>query len=138
MIQIRKGIYETNSSSSNVFAIPKDDIELHIPKSIDLDKWYPEDTIEYRICLLYSYLRNVEEQVLFEKYLEDKGVTIVSHNECLPTFPADYLFNNEKQLDKFLFGDGVIETYRREEGNPTKMRRQVLDIENYDIIRMDE
>ena len=68
MIEARLSFFETNSSSSHTFIIPKDSIPLRIPKSIDLHKTYSEDTVEYRIVTLYDSLEfKGDEQELLVK-----------------------------------------------------------------------
>lgn len=135
MLNIRKGLFETNSSSVHVLVIPKDQA-IHIPKSVRLsfNDYGWSEGIEYD-TLNYLYQACVDkgksELNKFFAYLKRKGVEeiyapelqwesnrwgtyatnnegYVDHADCIP---LDYLFSNESLLDRFLFGDdSFVET----------------------------
>lgn len=136
MIEARLSFFETNSSSSHTFIIPKDSIPLRIPKSINLRKTYSEDTVEYRIVTLYDSLEyKGNEQELLIKYLINKGCEVEGWSDDLE-LPASDTFRNEQELDKFLFGDGVIETYGYNEGDYTTREKYVDNKDDYDEIKL--
>ena len=136
MITIRNGCFETNSSSVHTFAIPNDSIPLNIPKVIDLNKRYSEDEPEYRIQMLFdSYLFDPQEIRKLVDYLITKGITVIGLAED-DEMPSQDIFKNTEQLDKFLFGEGVIETYSYSEGDRKPIEKPDPDSENYDFIHL--
>ncbi|MEE3344022.1 MAG: hypothetical protein VZS44_08030 [Bacilli bacterium] len=135
MIQIRQSMFETNSSSSHTFMIPKNSIPLRIPSSINLRKQnYPEDSIENRICLIYNYAEYYGDGDNFIKYLQSKGVEVEEMDDRIE-LPCSHIFKNEAQLDKFLFGEDVTETVKTFEGGfPNKYNNVNGNPEDYDEI----
>lgn len=135
MLNIRYGLFETNSSSVHVLVIPKDQA-VRIPKSVHLagDEYGWAEGIEYD-TLNYFYQACVDsgksELNKFFAYLKNKGIeeihapelewetgrygTYATNNpgyiDHVEGLPLDYLFSNESLLDRFLFGeDSFVET----------------------------
>lgn len=122
MIEIRQGIFETNSSSIHCLVIPKD-CELVIPKKVYLEGgeygWefrVEDDTINY---MYQACLDAGEEEVSrFILYLMDKGIEVNYHGYDQKKFindgyidhgyeiPLEHLFKSKRLLDRFLFGQG--------------------------------
>lgn len=138
MKQIRKGIFETNSSSTHCITVKKQIDETRFCNKIvfkgDCYGWGYKilDTIEEKASYLYSALLSYYEG--HEKELSDYKNYIyntlakndidcsfvpdgiydwmnfyVDHCECLTEF-LEYIKNNEKHLMYYLFGDGVVIT----------------------------
>ena len=121
MIQIRQGLFETNSSSVHVLVIPKD-TEIIIPQIVYLrggeygwssDEEYDTMSYFYEACLA----RGQEEVNKLVSYLKRKGVEEVhcarsnGYIDHSNEVPLDTLFRNENLLDRFLFGRGsFVET----------------------------
>jgi len=133
MIQIRKGCFETNSSSVHALVIP-DDQTISIPTKVTLyGGEYGWENEEYGDTLNYFYQACVdqgrEEVNRFFNYLKSKGVEEIHAPELHWTkskyydgeyaenndgwvdhsgeIPFDELFANEHLLDSFLFGSGA-------------------------------
>ena len=122
MITVRKGIFETNSSSVHVLVIPKD-TDISIPSRVYLEGgeygWQHEkvfDTINY---MYQACLDAGEEEVSrFILYLMDKGIDVDYHGYDQKKFindgfidhgyeiPLEHLFKSKRLLDRFLFGTG--------------------------------
>lgn len=124
MINIRKNLFETNSSSVHALVIPKDQ-KIYIPTTVilrygdygwEFDTYY--DTIDYiytackdrgdkEVEKLINYLKHkgVEEIIVSEQDNDSWGI---DHSYEVP---LDDLFNNENLLDRFLFGaDSYVQT----------------------------
>ena len=133
MIQMRRGLYETNSSSVHVFVIPKEQ-SVHIPKSVHLrggEYGWSKDTVcdtlnyFYQACLdmgkeevdkLFNYLKRkgVEEidapEIQWKKSKwNDEDYYYAENNngyvDHCGEVPFNDLFANEDLLDRFLFGE---------------------------------
>lgn len=131
MIQIRKGCFETNSSSVHALVIP-DDQTISIPTKVTLYSGeYGWENEEYGDTLNYFYQACVDqgraEVDRFFNYLKSKGIEEIHAPELHWTkykdfeyvenndgwvdhsgeIPFDELFANEHLLDSFLFGSGA-------------------------------
>ena len=122
MIQVRFGLFETNSSSVHLLVIPKSST-VHIPDHVylrggeygwEVDEYY--DTIDY----FYQACKDSgsEELKKFFSYLDRKGITYeeskdprddgyVDHENEIP---FEELFGDESLLDRFLFSDAFVVT----------------------------
>ena len=145
MINIRKGLYETNSSSVHALVIPKE-TTINIPETVnlsygewgwDFDREY--DTLNYFFTACCEYGRAQE----FIDYLYEKGVKNVKvgsisyeqsgnygidHPEDLPVM---YLLSNHDLLDKLIFSDdSFVDTGNDNSDN-------CPDAENYDSDKYD-
>ncbi len=110
MINIRQGLFETNSSSTHSFCIPGHK-SLKIPKEIrmsQLNRYVDPchlDTIEDRIAYMYCEAEDNNYRADFIDYLKHKGIEIIDDRTDPYDFPG-YMFNydfNESELDNFLF-----------------------------------
>lgn len=95
MIQIRNGIFETNSSSTHVFCIPSTK-SLKIPKEIklsSLDRYVDvttEMSIEDRIAYMYDRAKDNNSEASFIEYLKAKGINVIDDRK----YEFDgYMFN---------------------------------------------
>ena len=134
MIEIRRSIFETNSSSVHILVIPKD-ADIVIPSKVYLEGgeygWKNEivsDTINYvyQACLD----RGDAEVEKFVLYLMDKGIDVDYHGYDQKKFindgwidhtgelPLKQLFGSKKMLDRFLFGGGFVQTGTDNSKNP--------------------
>lgn len=137
MIELRYGMFETNSSSSHTFMVPKEDIATHYPKVVDLDKYYEKDTPEYRIVTLYnSFGYDSREEKLFIAWLTKKGITVINGNDE-DDYPASNTFKSEAQLTKFLFGEGVIEIKGQDRGEYNFYEKFIENKDKYDRVDLD-
>ena len=146
MIQIRQGLFETNSSSVNTLVIPKD-TRIIIPKKVSLvyDNYSNWTFRKHTDTLNYAYSMCVDigdpEILLFLHYLRRKGVEeIETHpNTGIEEWdiPFDYtdiplrkIFGSEQVLDLFCFGSESI-AY---DGNDNDMDNlSKFDKDNYDL-----
>ena len=108
MIQIRNGIFETNSSSTHVFCIPSTK-SLKIPREIklsSLDRYVDittEMSIEDRIAYMYDRAKDNNSEASFIEYLKAKGINVIDDRDYeFDCYMFDYDFT-ESQLDSFLF-----------------------------------
>lgn len=110
MINIRQGLFETNSSSVHSFCIPGDK-SLKIPKEIRMSQLcryvdpFHLDTIEDKIAYMYNEAEDNNYEADFIEYLRHKGIKIIDDRTDPYDFPG-YMFNyefNESDLDNFLF-----------------------------------
>lgn len=110
MIKIRKNIFETNSSSTNVFCIPSTK-SIKIPKEIKLSALmknvYSLDensTTEDKLAFMYNKAEDCGSREAFIAYLESKGIVIIKDIDNF--IFDDYMFGScfsESDLDNFLF-----------------------------------
>lgn len=111
MIQFRQSMFETNSSSADVFCIPSSP-SLKIPKEIKMSRLtvdtYSLDknaSVEDKLSFMYNRAEDEGHAVAFIQYLTYKGINVI--NDVGDTFDYDsYMFGyNMKQedLDAFLF-----------------------------------
>jgi len=116
MIQIRQSMFETNSSSADVFCIPPSP-SLKIPKEIKMSRLmvdtYSLDknaSVEDKLSFMYNKAEDEGHAVAFIQYLTYKGINVI--NDVGDTFDYDsYMFGyNMKQedLDAFLFDSNSI------------------------------
>ncbi len=116
MIQIRQSMFETNSSSADVFCIPPNP-SLKIPKEIKMSRLmvdtYSLDknaSVEDKLAFMYNKAEDEGHAAEFIQYLSYKGINII--NDVGDTFDYDsYMFGyNMKQedLDAFLFDSSSI------------------------------
>lgn len=156
MINIRYGLYETNSSSVHCLVIPKD-TNLYIPKRVHLTGgeygWEfgsEGDTINYIYQACVDSGR--EEVERFIAYLKSKGVEEIDCPELRWTawgdgeyaennpgyidhgyeIPLNDLFANENLLDRFLFGGGWVDTGNDNSDDPPD--EDDYDHDKYDVI----
>lgn len=117
MLNIRKNIFETNSSSVHALVIPKDQT-LYIPHTVTLHYgeygWENDtygDTIDYIYTACVDFGSDEVEKLI--NYLKRKGVEEITISggqdvnfgiDHSNEIPLDELFNNESLLDRFLFG----------------------------------
>lgn len=122
MIQIRKGMFETNSSSVHSFVITKND-KLDIPKIVsnkfmsneveDNLGWYSEDepkpTLLEKLKFFYDAAVKNNKEKEFLLYLKSKNITIKS----FPIEKESFIYEStmfdtyditEDDLDKIIFG----------------------------------
>lgn len=151
MIQVRKEMFETNSSSVHVLVIPKD-VKIIIPNVVYLHRneygWsdYNEfDTLSYfyQACVDCG----TDEVLKLIEYLKRKGVEEIHCREIDSTMssysgyidhsekiPLDYLFSNENLLDRFIFGsESFVEIGNDNESCPPKADN--YDKNLYDTIK---
>lgn len=116
MIQFRQSMFETNSSSADVFCIPPSP-SLKIPKEIKMSRLmvdtYSLDknaSVEDKLSFMYNKAEDEGHAVAFIQYLTYKGINVI--NDVGDTFDYDsYMFGyNMKQedLDAFLFDSNSI------------------------------
>lgn len=116
MIQFRQSMFETNSSSADVFCIPPSP-SLKIPKEIKMSRLmvdtYSLDknaSVEDKLSFMYNRAEDEGHAVAFIQYLTYKGINVI--NDVGDTFDYDsYMFGyNMKQedLDAFLFDSNSI------------------------------
>jgi len=151
MIQVRKEMFETNSSSVHVLVIPKD-VKIIIPNVVYLHRneygWSDDNEFD---TLSYFYQACVDcgtdEVLKLIEYLKRKGVEEIHCREIDSTMsnfsgyidhgeniPLDYLFSNENLLDRFIFGsESFVEIGNDNEGCPPKADN--YDKNLYDTIK---
>lgn len=111
MYNIRQGLFETNSSSADVFCIPKNP-SLKIPKEIKMSRlmthtYSLEETasMEDKLAFMYNKAEDEGNAADFLQYLTNKGINVI--NDVGNTFEFDsYMFGyymEQKSLDAFLF-----------------------------------
>ena len=110
MIQIRNNMFETNSSSTDVFFISKSNA-LKIPKEIKMSKLisrvYLDDhgCIEDKLAYMYSLAEDNGTELRYLQYLASKGINVINDISNDYNFD-DYMFGDyieENDLDRFLF-----------------------------------
>ena len=115
MIQIRNGLFETNSSSVNVFCIPETG-SLKIPKEIKMSELNRDiytadecvDTIT-KIAYMYNEARELGNDNEFIRYLTKKGIKIIDDLDDDDYY--DYMCGkqiDETVLDHLLFNDDTV------------------------------
>lgn len=136
MIQIRNGLFETNSSSVHAFCIPGNK-SLKIPKEIKLSQLnrYVDITdinsIEDKLAYMYSEAEDNGCKSDFIEYLRSKGITIIDDLEDNNSFNAG-MFNydfTEDKLDNLLFNPDSAILF-----NPSYEEIKKLKNDGYDII----
>ena len=107
-IQIRKNVFETNSSSTHSLVIPNDN-EIKYPEEIDLkelDEWDYYGHTENPIAWYYQQIKynyGDSRADAFILYLMSKDIKITNSNP--PDInDFDNIFDNKEDLDNFLFG----------------------------------
>lgn len=156
MIQIRRNVFETNSSSVHMLVIPKD-TTIKVPKKVFLqggDYGWSHDTECSTINYMYQTCVDFGRETLdkFFEYLKRKGVEEIYAPELhwvkdnwgewaknnngyvdhASELPLNELFANENLLDRFLFGDSWVDT-----GNDNDDCGPFLedyDLDTYDVI----
>lgn len=107
MINIRKGLFETNSSSTHAICIGKDNHDLEIPSELTfkVGEFGWENAIHDDVLTLASYLYTALTE-WFDKKALTKHVnhiyTLLGHNGCKATFI-------EPNVDKWGFAEGYID-----------------------------
>ena len=127
MIQIRNRLFETNSSSVNVFYIPETG-SLKIPKEIKMSELNRDiytadecvDTIT-KIAFMYNEAKDVGNGNEFIRYLTRKGIKIVDDlddNDYDEFMCSQHI--DETVLDHLLFNDDTLcvlnPDYRNKDG----------------------
>lgn len=110
MIKIRENLFETNSSSTNVFCIPSTK-SVKIPKEIKLSALMADvysldenSTTEDKLAFMYNKAEDYGNRDAFIAYLESKGIVIIRDIDNFSF--DDYMFGShfsESNLDNFLF-----------------------------------
>ena len=107
MINIRKGLFETNSSSTHAICIGKDNHDLEIPSELTfkVGEFGWENAIHDDVMTLASYLYTALTE-WFDKKALTKHVnhiyTLLGHNGCKATFI-------EPGVDEWGFSEGYID-----------------------------
>lgn len=107
MINIRKGLFETNSSSTHAICIGKDNHDLEIPSELtfEVGEFGWENAIHDDVMTLASYLYTALTE-WFDKKALTKHVnhiyTLLGHNGCKATFI-------EPSVDEWGFTGGYID-----------------------------
>lgn len=124
MLNIRKNLFETNSSSVHALVIPKNQT-IHVPKTVYLRyEEYGWEFSTYGDTINYLYTACVDAGQEFVnkliKYLKRKGVKQIEEMggqdvnfgiDHSYEVPLDELFENKSLLDRFLFGtESYIQT----------------------------
>ena len=127
MIQIRNRLFETNSSSVNVFYIPETG-SLKIPKEIKMSELTRDidcadecvDTIT-KIAFMYNEAKDVGNGNEFIRYLTRKGIKIIDDlddNDYDEFMCSQHI--DEIVLDHLLFNDDTLcllnPDYRHKDG----------------------
>lgn len=107
MINIRKGLFETNSSSTHAICIGKDNHDLVIPSKLtfQVGEFGWENEIYYDVTTLASYLYTALTEYYSGKELTkhiNHIYTLLGHNGCKATFI-------EPTVDEWGFADGYID-----------------------------
>lgn len=112
MFQIRQSMFETNSSSADVFALPPNP-SLKIPKEVKMSRLmvatYSLDnvhnSVEDKLAYMYTKAEDEGNAAEFLQYLNYKGINVI--NDVGATFDYDsYMFGyriTQENLDAFLF-----------------------------------
>lgn len=112
MFNIRQSMFETNSSSADVFALPPNP-SLKIPKEMKMsrllvstyDLEYGYASVEDKLAFMYNKAEDEGNAAEFLQYLNYKGITVI--NDVGDTFDYDsYMFGynmTQENLDAFLF-----------------------------------
>lgn len=138
MIQIRNSMFETNSSSADVFCIPSSP-SLKIPKEIKISRLmvdtYSLDknaSVEDKLAFMYNKAEDEGHATEFIQYLTYKGINVI--NDVGDTFNYDsYMFGyymQQENLDAFLFDSNsmYLDTPNYEEYKNIPKDFTVLDI----------
>ena len=138
MIQIRNGLFETNSSSVHAFCIPGNK-SLKIPKEIKLSQLNRYvcitdiNSIEDKLAYMYSEAEDNGCKSDFIEYLRSKGITIIDDLEDNDSFNAgmfNYEFTEDK-LDNLLFNPDSMILF-----NPEYEEIKKLEKDGYKIIEV--
>lgn len=116
MIQVRQSMFETNSSSTDVFCIPSNP-SLKIPKEIKMsrlmaDTYYLDEnaSVEDKLSFMYNRAEDNGNASSFIQYLAHKGINVI--NDVGDTFDYDswmFGFNmTQENLDAFLFDSNSL------------------------------
>lgn len=114
MINIRKGTFETNSSSADVFCIPPSP-SLKIPTEIKISRLMVEPyntecldkdaSVEDKLAFMYNRAEEEGNAAEFIQYLVSKGINVI--NDVEDTFDYDEdmfgFYIKQEDLDGFLF-----------------------------------
>jgi hypothetical protein len=138
MIQIRNSMFETNSSSADVFCIPSSP-SLKIPKEIKMSRLMVDTynldknaSVEDKLSFMYNKAKDEGHTTEFIQYLSYKGINVI--NDVGDTFDYDsYMFGyymEQKDLDAFLFDSNsmYLDTPNYEEYKNISKNFIVLDI----------
>ena len=121
MITIRHNIFETNSSSTHTFIIPRDGA-LKIPKQIKMSELRKFDNLsdgqndtKDKLSRMYEFALDNNCESEFLDYLRSKGITIINDLNINGQF-NDSMFGHyisEEDLDNLLFNDSTIYRYNK-------------------------
>lgn len=145
MLNIRKSLFETNSSSVHALVIPKDQ-SISIPKKVILHYGeYGWEADSYDDTLDYVYTACVDQgQKEVDKlisYLKYKGVEEIELRNSEYNYgidhgyevPLDDLFTNENLLDRFIFGNkSFVQTGN--DNNDYYPKEEDYDKNEYDVL----
>ena len=116
MIQIRQSMFETNSSSADVFCIPSSP-SLKIPKEIKMSRLYVDTysldknaSVEDKLSFMYNRAEEAGCAAEFIKYLTYIGINVINDvGDLFEYNPYMFGYNMEqKDLDAFLFDSNSI------------------------------
>ena len=113
MFNIRKNMFETNSSSLHSFILPKNSSTLKIPKTVKIYGSGDPTTSEGRIQFMYSLAHEYGFGEDFKLYLKSKGIVIADDPE--PKCDILNMLNcyelTEHELEQILFNPDIISEY---------------------------
>ena len=116
MFNIRQGLFETNSSSADVFCIPKNP-SLKIPKEIKMSRLMVDTynldknaSIEDKLSFMYNRAEQEGNASSFIQYLAHKGINVISDVGDIFDFDSwMFGFNmSQENLNAFLFDSDSI------------------------------
>lgn len=133
-VQIRRGCFETNSSSTHAICISKDDVdESNLPKHVTFthgefgweertlsDKWSRASYLYQAICDCYDDDEKQEKLEVLKDLLAGYGIDCefepdkkdswgIDHSYEAKDF-VDAVLNDSDKLIRYLFGDSIIVT----------------------------
>lgn len=109
MLNIREGQFETNSSSTHKFFIPKEGGKINIPDSITLFRGSDNyATQEGRIRFLYQYAENYGRENDFIMYLKSKGIEIEDEEPLNIDSLCSCFGISEEELDALCFNTNTV------------------------------
>lgn len=137
MIQIRRDMFETNSSSSHAFFI-KDDVKIRIPETINYSDFFSgyntdANTFKEKLSLLYQLAERNNKTDEFINYLRSKGITIINDRKTseYDSHMFEGIYMSENMLDKFLFGEDSIYRDTPEYDTVLKLEKQGYKVDYY-------
>ncbi len=133
MIQLRCGQFETNSSSTHTFIIPKDGA-LKIPKQIKMSELRKFDSLSEgqndtkdKLSRMYEFALDHNCETEFLDYLRNKGITVIddlNNNSQYNDFMCGS-YISEEDLDNLLFNDSTI--YRHNKQTTMEERKKLIE-----------